>query len=83
MSSKGGMPPGRPVSPEEATHTADLTCRDTTLIVSAARDGESSPQELAALARHLETCQRCQAARRQFTQLFQALDDLLARPPTP
>jgi anti-sigma factor RsiW len=62
---------------------SSLTCRDTTLIVSAARDAEVSDEELAALARHLETCERCQAARRQFTQLFQALDDLLARPPAP
>lgn len=83
MSNSGGVPPAHPSKQSGPDVPSSLTCRETTLIVSAARDAEVSGEELAALARHLETCERCQAARRQFTQLFQALDDLLARPPAP
>ena len=57
----------------------DVQCRDTTRLVSAARDGEIDEARLRALAAHLEHCERCQVAKQQFTRMFEALDELLAR----
>ena len=57
----------------------DVLCRDTTLLVSAARDGEIDEAGLRALAAHLQDCERCQLAKQQFTRMFEALDELLAR----
>ena len=57
----------------------DVRCRDTTFLVSAARDGEIDEARLRALAAHLEHCERCQVAKQQFTRMFEALDELLAR----
>jgi hypothetical protein len=57
----------------------DVRCRDTTLLVSAARDGEIDEVGLRALAAHLQECERCRLAKRQFTRMFAALDELLGR----
>ena len=60
-----------------------LTCRDTTWLVSGARDGALQPHELAALDAHLAGCSACRTARQQFEQLFSQLDTLLAKPRQP
>ena len=56
-----------------------ITCRDTTWLVSSARDGQLTPQQARQLAAHLAGCAACQVASRQFAQLFAQLDTLLAR----
>jgi anti-sigma factor RsiW len=60
---------------------APLRCRDTTHLVSLARDQALTPAQLQALNDHLQGCERCRAARRQFDRMFAALEALLARPP--
>lgn len=60
-----------------------LTCRDTTWLVSEARDGALPAPELAALDAHLATCSACRTARQQFDLLFSQLDTLLAKPRQP
>lgn len=57
-----------------------LTCRDTTWLVSCARDSALAADELAALDAHLVTCGACRTAKQQFEQLFSQLDTLLAKP---
>lgn len=59
--------------------TTPITCRDTTWLVSCARDGALTPIETRQLAAHLAGCAACQVASRQFGQLFAQLDTLLAR----
>ncbi len=56
-----------------------LTCRDTTVMVSAARDGELDAAGHAALRQHIAACPYCTDASKQFDALFQNLDQLLAR----
>lgn len=56
-----------------------ITCRDSTWLVSCARDGALTPDEARQLADHLARCAACQVASRQFAQLFAQLDTLLAR----
>ena len=60
-----------------------ITCRDTTWLVSCARDGALTALEASQLAAHLDGCAACQVASRQFGQLFAQLDTLLARDPPP
>jgi hypothetical protein len=57
----------------------DVRCRDTTFLVSAARDGQIDEAGLRALAVHLQHRERCQVAKQQFTRMFEAVDGLLAR----
>ncbi|MDQ3058868.1 MAG: zf-HC2 domain-containing protein [Pseudomonadota bacterium] len=68
---------------EGAHQAGSLRCRDTTYLVSAGRDGALDEVQLQALALHLQGCERCRVAKRQFTRMFAALDDLLARPAGP
>ncbi len=63
--------------------TSPITCRDTTWLVSSARDGQLTPQQARQLAAHLAGCAACQVASRQFAQLFAQLDVLLARDARP
>ena len=56
-----------------------ITCRDTTWLVSAARDGELDEAGHAALQAHIAGCAFCRAASRQFSDLFRSLDLLLAK----
>ncbi len=56
-----------------------ITCRDTTWLVSSARDQPLTPQHARQLAAHVAGCAACQVASRQFAQLFALLDTLLAR----
>jgi predicted anti-sigma-YlaC factor YlaD len=60
---------------------APLTCRETTYIVSEARDGPLTAEQHARLNAHLETCDACRIASTQFAQLFSQLDTLFARKP--
>ncbi|WP_306394298.1 zf-HC2 domain-containing protein [Telluria beijingensis] len=61
--------------------TTPVTCRDTTWLVSCARDGALTPAQASQLAAHLSGCTVCQIASKQFGQLFGQLDTLLARDP--
>lgn len=63
--------------------TTPITCRDSTWLVSCARDGALTPAEAGQLAAHLAGCAACQVASRQFAQLFAQLDTLLAREDPP
>lgn len=56
-----------------------ITCRDTTWLVSAARDGELDEAGHAALQKHIADCPFCREASQQFTDLFRSLDLLLAK----
>ena len=56
-----------------------LTCRDTTYLVSEARDAPLDAEQNELLAEHLKTCDACRTASTQFAQLFSQLDSLLAR----
>ena len=60
-----------------------LTCRETTYLVTAARDTSLDAEQLAALDKHLETCSACRTAKQQFAQMFDQLDTLLARDKQP
>jgi len=57
-----------------------IRCQDSVALVSAARDHLLSAAEQEQLLHHVAGCPRCQVARRQFTALFTALDELLAKP---
>lgn len=59
----------------------EITCRDSTHLVSLGRDGEISTEQHRQLLRHIASCERCQVAKVQFEKTFQLLDLLLARPP--
>jgi anti-sigma factor RsiW len=77
--SKYGRTRIKAVDEAPGREVADVRCRDTTQLVSAARDGEIDEAGLQALATHLKDCERCQHAKQQFTRMFEALDELLAR----
>lgn len=51
----------------------ELSCRDTTVLVSDGRDRPLTAEELADLRAHLTGCVRCQAAREQFEILFRGI----------
>ncbi len=54
-----------------------LSCRDTTVLVSDARERALTAEELAELRSHLTWCVRCQAAREQFEILFRGVERYL------
>jgi len=54
-----------------------LTCRDTTVLVSAARERTLTAAEIGGLKGHLDWCKRCQAAREQFEILFRSVERYL------
>ena len=56
-----------------------LTCRQTTYLVTSARDTPLSGDQVAALDVHLAHCGACRTAQRQFGDLFAHLETLLAR----
>lgn len=56
-----------------------LTCRATTYLVCGARDEALTAVQHAQLARHLQGCDACRVASRQFADLFGQLDVLFAR----
>lgn len=68
---------------DTTTTPTPITCRDTTWLVSSARDAPLTPQQARKLAAHLAGCAACQVASRQFAQLFAQLDTLLARDGSP
>jgi len=55
----------------------ELSCLDTTWLVSDARDRPLTPGEMASLEAHIATCVPCQAARKQFEVLFRGMEALL------
>jgi predicted anti-sigma-YlaC factor YlaD len=65
------------------TTTIPITCRDTTWLVSSARDQPLTARQARQLDAHLAGCAACQVASRQFAQLFAQLDTLLARDTAP
>ena len=52
------------------TDKGRVTCRDTTWLVSDARDRLLTEREQVALAEHIAECKLCQGASRQFGALF-------------
>jgi len=55
-----------------------ITCRDTTWLVSDARDRALTDEEKAALAQHVAVCSLCQGASAQFDMMFRQLKRYLA-----
>ena len=51
----------------------EITCKDTTWLVSDACERDLSPQEKSDLAGHIEDCELCQGASTQFDVLFRQL----------
>lgn len=58
----------------------EITCRDTTWLVSDARERELTPEEKRDLAHHIESCELCQGASKQFDVLFRQLKEFLGQP---
>ncbi|MEQ1598693.1 MAG: hypothetical protein ABL880_04925 [Methylotenera sp.] len=56
-----------------------MKCRDTTFLVSEARDRELKLDEYQALNAHISECPLCQKASKQFDNLFEYLDDLFGK----
>jgi hypothetical protein len=72
----------RPPDPRDDEHDdrndgARFSCRDSTWLVSEARDRPLSATERAQLHRHIDSCPHCQVASKQFERLFAQIDDLL------
>ncbi|MGO4380655.1 hypothetical protein [Pseudoduganella sp. RAF53_2] len=62
----------------------DLTCRETTVLVCGARDEALTAEQTASLQKHLQGCDYCRVASRQFADLFAQMDQLFAHDaPTP
>lgn len=55
------------------------TCEDTTWLVSSAQDRELSDEEQSRLQKHIDGCDRCQVARRQFETLFRGVHAYVGR----
>lgn len=55
-----------------------LTCRATTYLVCGARDQALTATQHSQLAHHLQGCDACRIAARQFADLFAQLDVLFA-----
>lgn len=70
-------------STPRAHPTGPLSCRDSTWLVSEARDRPLDADESAGLAQHIDTCPLCRVAARQFADLFDLVGLLYARPDTP
>jgi hypothetical protein len=51
----------------------EITCQDTTWLVSDARERELTPEEKRDLLGHIESCELCQGASKQFDVLFRQL----------
>ena len=72
-----------PTPPDEPSPTPmrrQITCRESTLLVSDLRDGVLSDADLASLESHIAQCEACRHARAEFVRLFAGLDELLAVP---
>jgi hypothetical protein len=54
-----------------------LSCKETTWLVSEARERALSSEERQNLAEHIATCTFCQGASRQFEVLFKEIDNYL------
>jgi galactose-1-phosphate uridylyltransferase len=54
-----------------------ITCKDTTWLVSEARDRSLSEEEQQNLRQHISECPFCQGASKQFEVLFRQLGDYL------
>jgi hypothetical protein len=54
-----------------------LSCKDTTWLVSEARERALTSEERQNLEQHIATCLFCQGASRQFEVLFKQLDNYL------
>lgn len=63
--------------PRAFAMTRELKCRDTTVLVSEARERALTAVELDDLRSHLDGCVRCQAAREQFEILFRSAERYL------
>jgi hypothetical protein len=59
------------------TESAKVTCRDTTWLVSDARDRQLTENEKAALEEHIAECGLCQGASKQFALLFREVEAFL------
>lgn len=57
----------------------DLTCEDTTWLVSDSRERELTETEKRDLESHIEDCELCQGASKQFGVLFRQVEAFLAR----
>lgn len=66
-------PPASNFNPDAAR----ISCRRSTELVSLLRDTPLSERDQQKLHLHINTCTRCRVASRQFSQLFEALDELL------
>lgn len=53
----------------------EISCRDTTWLVSDARERDLTAEEKRDLAHHIESCELCQGASRQFDVLFRKLKE--------
>ena len=54
-----------------------LSCKETTWLVSEARERALSLEERQNLEQHIATCSFCQGASRQFDVLFKQIDNYL------
>lgn len=59
-----------------------ISCRDSTHLVSEARDRTLDDDDQQRLTTHVAHCPHCRIAARQFSDLFARVDLLLARTPT-
>lgn len=57
----------------------DLSCQDTTWLVSDARERSLTPEEGRSLAEHIATCPFCSGASAQFEVLFRQLEMYFGR----
>ncbi len=65
------------------SHQVPITCKDTTWLVSDARERELTSEEKAALTAHIEHCELCQGASKQFEVLFRQLGMFLGKSGSP
>lgn len=53
----------------------DITCRDTTWLVSDSRERQLSDKEHANLKKHITSCKLCRGASTQFEVLFRQIGE--------
>lgn len=53
----------------------EITCRDTTWLVSDGRDRQLSEKEKANLLKHIASCNLCRGASTQFDVLFRQIEE--------